>query len=61
MKPTKYAVVHTHNGHVVSTHRIERAAQAACEREERKLEAWRNAPHGANRNALVGVEVREVA
>ena len=57
----KYAVVHTHNNHVVSTHRLGHVARAACEREARKLERWRNAPHGGNRNAMVGVEVREVS
>jgi hypothetical protein len=56
-----YQVVHTHNGHVVSTHRLGHVARAACEREARKLYKWRNAPHGGNRSAMVGVEVREVS
>lgn len=56
----KYQVVYTHNNHLVSSHRLGHAARAACERAARKLEKWRNAPHGGNRNAMVGVEVREV-
>lgn len=58
---TTYEVVHTHNGHVVSRHRLGHVARAACEREAGRLNRWRNAPHGGNRNAMVGVEVREVA
>lgn len=57
---TTYAVVHTHNGHVVSTHRLGHVARAACEKEARRLARWRNEPHGGNRNAMVGVEVREI-
>lgn len=56
----KYQVVYTHNEFLVSSHRLGHVARAACERAARKLEKWCNAPHGGNRNAMVGVEVREV-
>lgn len=58
-KPS-FEVYHTHNGHIVSRHRSEGAAMDARDREATRLSRWRNASHGGNRNAMVGVAVRVV-
>lgn len=58
---TTYTITATHNGRTYGTTESDAEAVAIYEREHAALQTWRNAPHGGNRNAKVGVQILDDA
>ena len=54
---TTYTITATHNGRTYGTTESTTEAVAIYQREHAALTEWRNAPHGGNRSAKVGLRI----